>query len=155
MSERASVCRVADGLIYSFPDASACIPPHTHEEISHYSYVLSGTFKICCESGEYLAKPGDFIDFKLCENHCLLPQGKAAVFNRFHKPCNPDQLAGLLNSDLANLEGAAMKKSTQELLLVAGAAALLFYFFSKKAAACPNADMGGQNFGVKCPQSWC
>jgi len=46
-----------------------------------------------------------------------------------------------------------MKKSTQTLLLVAGGAALLYYMYSK---AKPNADMGGQNFGVKpCGGEWC
>jgi len=93
------------GLIYSFPDENSCIPPHTHDVISHYAYVLHGEFLIKCSDGEYIAKKGNFIDFPIGENHSIHPLGRAAVFNRFHPPCGDDQLDSLIGSDLQNLRG--------------------------------------------------
>ncbi len=154
MSGKASVNRIANGLVYDFPDEKSCIPMHTHDEVSHYAYVLSGMFSITCDGGELLAKPGDYIDFPVGEKHCIQPLGRAAVFNRFHSPCDTAQLEGLVQSDLANLRSATMQKSTQNLLMIGGAAALLYYLFVKKGSGV-NADMGGKNFGV-CPQGgWC
>lgn len=54
-----------------------------------------------------------------------------------------------------------MKKSTENLVIWGGLAAAIAYILYQKsqAATNPNADMGGQNFGVKptpagvCP--WC
>jgi hypothetical protein len=95
---------LAGGLVYDFPDARSRIPPHTHEQMSHYSYVLAGEFLISCEDGEIKMKPGNFIDFACGENHCLQPLGAAVVFNRFHEPCASwQQLESLIRWDLNNL----------------------------------------------------
>lgn len=98
-----SITQIANGLIYRFANNRSCIPPHAHYPISHYTYVLDGQFCISCDDGELVASPGDFIDFPCGENHCIQPFSAGAVFNRFHSPCNPDQLERLIESDLANL----------------------------------------------------
>jgi hypothetical protein len=169
VAQQATITRIAGGLIYDFPNEKSCIPPHTHDEVSHYCYVIKGLFEISCETGKFLAKPGDYIDFPIGENHCIQPLEPGAVFNRFHGVCAPEQLVDLLESDLGNLRSASMKKQTQTLLWVAGAGALLYYLFAKSGtagvtyggasgpgtAACPNPTMGCKNFGVNCPTSWC
>lgn len=103
-----SITQIANGLVYRFPDTRSCIPPHAHNPVSHYTYVLEGQFLIACDDGELIAGPGNFIDFPCGENHCIQPTGRGpfAVFNRFHAPCDPSQLEQLIQSDLANLGGA-------------------------------------------------
>jgi glyoxylate utilization-related uncharacterized protein len=99
-----SVTALAGGLVYDFPDARSRIPPHTHEQMSHYSYVLAGQFEISCDDGTMIMQPGNFIDFACGENHYLQPLGAAVVFNRFHAPCSSwDELEGLIERDLNNL----------------------------------------------------
>jgi len=98
----------ANGLIYQFPDAQSCIPPHTHEVMSHYTYVLYGQFVIACDDGELSAGPGNFIDFPCGEQHYIQPLGAGAVFNRFHPPCaNFGALERLIHNDLRNLRATA------------------------------------------------
>lgn len=104
MTSNVNVTRIANGLIYEFPDSKSCIPPHTHEGMSHYTFVLSGVFNISCRDGTLIAKPGDFIDFDCGENHCIQPLGQGAVFNRFHPPCDAQAVSVLLRGDLVNLD---------------------------------------------------
>ena len=105
MNNSVTVTPIASGLIYDFPDASSCIPPHAHNPMSHYTYVLAGEFVITCDDGELIAGPGNYIDFPCGENHSIVPLCEGAVFNRFHAPCNALQLGRLINRDLRNLRG--------------------------------------------------